>query len=226
MNVSLTEHCNPSSANKPPSVVSDSHPLSRRRDLAFTSRPPPTCLRSARIPQARVGCPRPHTQAVDRRTGGANPGGRLGRMEPPPASRLFPFPRRAGGRARAGSGEAARGQRRRRCPGPGAAERARRARPAAALARHSPRSRTREAPAARGRGDRTREGKGRPRVAPAGIPAPCGPRAPPLRTREAGSRGRPQPEGIAGDRAVLAQTPAPGDLERGLERRRARCTVP
>ena len=30
------------------------------------------------------------------------------------------------------------------------------------------------------------------------------------------------PEGIAGDRAVLSQTPAPGDLERGLQRRRAR----
>ena len=68
-------------------------------------------------------------------------------------------------------------------------------------------------------GTRAREGKGRPRVAPVRITALRGLRAPPGRgyreeprrpnTRKAGSRGRPQPEGIIRDQAVLAQTPAP-----------------
>lgn len=122
-----------------------SHPLSRRRDLAFTSRPSPTCLQSGRIPQARVGRPRPHTQAGDRGIGGANPGGRLGRMEGPPDCRLLPFPGWAGargpgaGRRREGSSGAGG-----RVPGPRSASE--RVHKCPGLSPRSPRGRSRPAP--------------------------------------------------------------------------------
>lgn len=176
-----------------------SHPLSRRRDLAFTSRPSPTCLQSGRIPQARVGRPRPHTQAGDRGIGGANPGGRLGRMEGPPDCRLLPFPGWAGargpgaGRRREGSSGAGgrsqgRGARRSECTN---AQGFRRARPAAAPAQRRPRSRTREAPVGGGRGDPGARGEG----PPARRPRPDhGPAWPPSAARTGLLRGAAEAE--------------------------------
>ena len=96
-----------------------------------------------------------------------------------------------------------------------------------------PRARTGEAPTGRSRGNQGAPGVGppsrRPRPAPGSASSPRAARTagPPRgageaedpgrpRTREGGSRGRPQPEGTTRDRAVL------GDLECVLRRRRAR----
>ncbi|XP_043727351.1 collagen alpha-1(III) chain-like isoform X4 [Cervus elaphus] len=96
-----------------------------------------------------------------------------------------------------------------------------------------PRAGIPEAPAYRGRGDPGARGEGPPARRPRPDPDTASPRAPPARrggrqeprgprTRDGGPRGCPQPEGITGGRAVLAQTPAARDLERGLQGRRAR----
>ena len=116
-----------------------------------------------------------------------------------------------GRRARAGSGAAGRA---------GAAERvgASARVPGAARAPGSARR-----PPAAAAGTRAHEGKGRPRPAPGTTspPSAAGTAGPPRGAAEAedpGRRipGRPQPEGTSRDRAVL------GDLECGLQRRRAR----
>ncbi|XP_074208795.1 uncharacterized protein LOC123616192 [Camelus bactrianus] len=127
-------------------------------------------------------------------------------VPPAPGSRPLPFPRRAGargpgaGRRREGGGGAAG-----RVPGPRSASE--RAHESPARPPRSPRSRSRPAPPALR--DRPRlppaasRGTGLPRVVPARLRAPRCPRG------GRGSRGRPQPEGITRDRAVLAQKPDP-----------------
>ena len=154
--------------------LKDSHPLPTRRNPSHPCWPLPI------LPAVAVGTGRPGRDArglqAEGRAGrpGCEAGG-WGRLQPP-GSRLLPLSRRAGGRRRVASREAAWGRRRRCRAGPEAAERvgasARVPRASAALApRPLPPGAARALgsarhPPAAAAGTRVREGRGRPRWAP------------------------------------------------------------